>query len=403
MHSNILIVTQWSYKDALIQTYTLPYVHYIRQALPNAYKIYVLTSEQPRIALSTDEHKVINAKWELENMELIVQPYQRFGLKKLIKSLYEFYRLIRLIKKEKIETIHTFCMPAGGYGYILSKLTGARLIVDSYEPHAESMVENNSWRPEGLAFQLLNFLERKQTERASVIVATTHGMKQYAQKRFNVTPSPFYVKPACVDLQKFQPKEKDQELSQQLGLNNKIVCIYCGKLGSMYLKEEVFDFIKVCYEHWKDRFRFLLLTSTPEDVILEQVSRVEIPRNVVVNLFVFHHQVPRYMTLADFGLTPIKPVPTKRYCTPIKNGEYWAMGLPVVITPKISDDSDIIQDHEIGYVLRELSKNEYRKAVLAIETLLKGDRNELRKKVRSVAEKYRNFSIAESIYREIYK
>ena len=27
------------------------------------------------------------------------------------------------------------------------------------------------------------------------------------------------------------------------------------------LKEEVFDFIKLCYDHWKDDFRFLMLTN----------------------------------------------------------------------------------------------------------------------------------------------
>ena len=45
--------------------------------------------------------------------------------------------------------------------------------------------------------------------------------------------------------------------------------------------------------------------------------------------------------------TPVKPVPTKRYCTPVKDGEYWALGLPVIITEGISDDSGIIRENGI--------------------------------------------------------
>ena len=35
-----------------------------------------------------------------------------------------------------------WCMTAGSLGYILSKTSGKNLVIDSYEPHAEAMVEN---------------------------------------------------------------------------------------------------------------------------------------------------------------------------------------------------------------------------------------------------------------------
>jgi glycosyltransferase involved in cell wall biosynthesis len=108
------------------------------------------------------------------------------------------------------------------------------------------------------------------------------------------------------------------------------------------------------------------------------------------------------MAAADFGLTPVKPVKTKRYCTPIKDGEYWAMGLPVVITKDISDDSEIIKANDIGYVLHELSTAEYLLALNKINELLQGDKLNLQLKIRAVAKKYRNFDLAHSIYSTIY-
>src|SRR6185295_4367020 len=108
--------------------------------------------------------------------------------------------------------------------------------------------------------------------------------------------------------------------------------------------------------------------------------------------FVPHAHIPEYIGLADFALTPVKPVPTKRFCTPIKDGEYWAAGLPVVITKNISDDSEIIEKNNIGAVINEFTKDDYLKAIQKIDNLLNNQPAEvLSRKIISVAEKYRSF------------
>jgi hypothetical protein len=120
----------------------------------------------------------------------------------------------------------------------------------------------------------------------------------------------------------------------------------------------------------------------------------------VVKRFVPHAEVPRYMGLADFGLCPVLPTPSKRYCTPIKNGEYWALGLPVVITPLISDDSDLIVEHRAGIVWDHTRPPE--PAVASLVTLLAEPEGERRARIRRLAEAKRPFSIAEAIYRQVY-
>ena len=106
------------------------------------------------------------------------------------------------------------------------------------------------------------------------------------------------------------------------------------------------------------------------------------------------------MGLADFAITPVKPVPTKRYCTPIKDGEYWAMGLPVVIPENISDDSGIIREQDIGAILQRFDTEAYKEAVMKIDDLLQmPGRFE---KIRSVARQYRGFEIANEVYAKVY-
>lgn len=398
---NILVFTQWSFKDALVQTYTLPYVSLIRQIISPERRIFLVTSEQEHIALATEEINHINRDWDERNMQLLPEPYKRFGLRKMLSATGNLSKLIRVIKRENIKTIHAFCTPAGSIAYLLSKFTGTELIIDSYEPHAEAMVENGTWKKSGAAYKILFSLEKKQTKRARAVIATTSGMKQYALDRYGVAVKNFYVKPACVDLEKFVPVDKSSSLLKELGFEDKIVGVYAGKLGGIYLNDEVFHFIKLCYDQWKDDFRFLMLTNAPKEDINEQMKKVGLPENSIVSKFVFHDQIPEYLSLGDFALNPVKPVPTKRFCTSIKDGEYWAMGLPVVISPNISDDSEIIEKEKIGVVV-DLSDNALlRAAIDKLQDLLK-DKIALKQKIRQIAIQYRSFKIAEKIYKEIY-
>ena len=398
---NILVFTQWSFKDALVQTYTLPYIDIIREIISHDRKIFLVTAEQPQIALKSDEVDRINKDWKKRNVRLLPESYKRFGLEKIISSGRNFFKLYRIIRKEKIKTIHAFCTPAGSIAYLLSKLTGAELIIDSYEPHAEAMIENGTWRKSGMAYKILFSLEKKQTKHAQALIATTAGMRQYALDRYGVQVKNFFVKPACVDLVKFSPSEKDPSLLKELGFENKIICVYAGKLGGIYLKEEVFDFIKLCYDRWKDDFRFLMLTNATKEEINAEIQKVNLPENVVVTRFIYHHEVPRYLSLGDFAINPVKPVPTKKYCTSIKDGEYWAMGLPVVISPRISDDSEIIEKENTGVVVNFSDHSALIKSIDKIEGLLK-DRVLLKEKIRQIAIKHRSFEIAQKIYKEIY-
>ncbi|MBK9536435.1 MAG: hypothetical protein IPO10_14940 [Flavobacteriales bacterium] len=289
-------------------------------------------------------------------------------------------------------------------GYLVSKITGRRLVLDSYEPHAEAMVENGTWSSGGFAFRILFLFERLQSKRASVLIAATEGMRDYAKKKYGITDKPFYVKPACVDLKKFSAKDrKDPELLRSMGLEEKFVIVYAGKFGGIYLDKEVFEFLREAYDHWGTRVQVLLLTGHTLQELMPWIEQVGLPQEIFTIKFVSHADIPRYMGLGDVALTPVRPVPTKRYCTPIKDGEYWALGLPVIITAGISDDSDIIAAKGIGAVLEGLDQRSYRKALRTIDHLLATHTPDQRyRTVRAVAEKYRTFDIAKAIYEDVY-
>ncbi len=401
---NVLILTYWSYKDALIQTYTLPYVRMIKRHLPDRSRIYLLTLEQPRFVMSGDEARQVTEELSSEGIHLIRVNHSKFGLKAAIKWMGLTARLAALCYRKKITRIHAWCTPAGAAGYMLSTLLRIPLIIDSYEPHAEAMVENGTWSKNSAAFKILFLFEKLQSRRAQVVIAAAQGMRHYAKEKYGVSFRRFYVKPACVDLNKFSVAQaKDPILLEEYDLRDKIVCVYAGKIGGIYLEREIFDFLKAASDHWGDRFRALMLTDADPTIVRRLAANSKFDtRNIIVK-FVEHKDVPRHLSLGDFAINPVKPVPTKRFCTSVKDGEYWAIGLPVAIPPDISDDSSIISENRIGSVITDFTLEAYRRSICEIDELLKQhSREELSGKIRDVAVRHRNYSRADEIYKEIY-
>lgn len=398
---NVIVLTYWSFDDALIQTYTLPYIKIIQKNLGTGDLVYLLTLEKNDAWMRSKNVRQRKEQLANELIHWVPFRYRPFGLLSIVSWIFGLVRLFWLVTLRNIKIIHAWCTPAGAIGYVLTLLQNRVLILDSFEPHAEAMVENGTWHQRSIAFRLLNRLEKNQVHRADYVIAAVEGMFSYAQQRYRIKNKKFYVKPACVNLELFSSEfTKKLPLANELGIEQKVVCVYAGKFGGIYLDHEVFSFIKVAIGYWGDNFRFLLLTSHSKGEIQDYCEKAGVDRKFIIQRFVPHGEVPRYLALADFAITPVKPVPTKRYCTPIKNGEYWAMGLPVIIPEDISDDSDIIRDHDIGFVLSNFTYLEFENAVKKIDSILRGE--SVRSKIRAVAETYRNFEIAEKVYREVY-
>lgn len=388
-----MFITQWPFEDALIQTYTLPYVHIIQN----------ITSWYPYVVVSDKTASKIAIK-RRGSVITIVLPYLKQYL--FLRWVRYIIFLWKIVKKKEVGVIHPICTPAGAVGTIL-KMTSKNVIlnIDSFEPHAESMVENKTWKKSGLKYKLLFYFEGLETRMADYLIFAAPGMQNYIREKYGTLINQYSVKPACVNTENFSDKFiANKELMDKYNLAGKMVCVYAGKFGGIYLEDEVFQFVKACESFWgEDRFRFLLLSNVEDTYMKRKIDEHHIKPSTIIKLFVKHTEIPYYMGLADFAMSPYKPVPSKRYCTPIKDGEYWAMGLPVVITPNISIDSDIVKKNAGGAILEKFDEDGYRQVLEQINDIIKGKtRTEIYRQIRPLAEKYRNFSIAENVYRKLY-
>ncbi len=394
---NILVVTYWSINNALIHTYTLPYLRQIASYLENDAKIYLVTLSEPGTLNKTETVAFIQTLAK-ENIEVINFNYSPFGFKMLSTFLFLFPYLILVSLFKHVRAIHGWCTPGGAIAWTISLFSGKPLILDSFEPHAESMVESGVWKKKSVSFRILFLLEKLQLKRAKEVICATEGMIKHSQELYGIKKARYFVKPAGVDLHLFDPDLRTTPVVP-FELKHR-VCVYAGKFGGIYLKEEVFDFFKAAYEFWNGNFSVLLLSHHTEQEIQHLCQLSGLDRQCVKLLHVNHKDVAAYLKLAHFAISPVKPIPSKLYCSPIKNGEYWAMGLPVVITDNISVDSQLIRENHIGYVLREFNSAEYTTCLSEIEKIIRTEH--IGNKIRQIAREKRAFENSKSIYAAIY-
>lgn len=392
---NILALTYWSYREPLIQAATLPHLRAIRQSLPANSVIYLLTLEKPGMALKGEEKKNISASLREEGIELITRPYYSFGLKAAFAWAANIFFLKNLCRREKVRCLHAFATPIGAVAYVLHRITGIPFVIDSYEPHAEAMVENKSWRKGSIAFRLLLRMEKLQSKHALAVLSAAEGMQTYSAERYGCIPPVFMVKPAGVDIDIFYPENKKADKED-------IICVYAGKFGGIYLDIEVFRLFAAASEYWGPRFRVLLLSDAPLSLVSKYCEETGISPDAIELIHAAHHEVAEYLRQADFALNPVKPVPSKRYCTSIKDGEYWASGLPVIIPPDISDDSDLIVKNKAGVIWHGFDRESCLQAIREMDTLLREDRATLCARIRELAIQHRDFNLFRGLYRRIY-
>ncbi len=404
MAKAILVTTFFSHKEGLMQSYVLPYLKCMPMAKEKGARIYLISLEKKELALSKREKETLKSTLAQHNI------YPLFFSYKSNKVLFAFYfmyltlRLWFLVIQKNITHIHSWCLTSSAFGSVIALLSQKPFVIDSCEPHADSMLKAENWHAHSLRYKIMLFFERFAIKRASTLIYCVPQMNAYIEKHLGIKThkKEKYVKPACVDLSIFKPQEKDPELIKHFNLSNKTVLIYSGKLGGLYYEKPVFELLNAFNKTLGHSFVCLMLTQYPTDKrkkMLEEHNLNE--ENIIFNPVAFK-DMPRFLSLADIALNPTQPVLGRRYGAPIKNAEYLAMGLPIIIPPNIANDSRLIQTHNIG-VLWDITKEDAHQLCVnnALE-LLGSIELKTKEKIRAIAKKEKNFSIAQDIYKKIY-
>lgn len=257
-------------------------------------------------------------------------------------------RLATLTKEYGVDIVIARGALAGSLAYLLWKKNKTAFIVESFEPHADYMVESGVWNKRGLQYLVQKRWEQRQKKHAYGLIPVAYSYKCRLIHE-GVLEKQIAVAPCFVDFSKFVRKEKHiAALRRAKKLPEaSTIGIYAGKYGGLYLEEESFQLYVHAFRFFQD-FHLILLTPVEfHEWIYRQVEYNKLPIHKITVMAVPHHEVPEYLTISDFAFATYKPGLCKAYLSPVKIGEYWACGLPVVLTKGVGDESQFI-DEKIG-------------------------------------------------------
>ena len=403
---SVLILAYYSVKDPVFQSAVLQYFKAYSKLIPH--KLILVTYENHRFPLSQNECRDI----EKELSRYGITWYRlrwHSGRFKVIKKCYDVLRSLwaarKLKKRYNIKWIYSEGFPGAIIGYLCCHILKLSHIVHSFEPHADYMMEAGVWTTKSWEYKCLKHFEKKVALSASCILTATEGMIQNLHS-WGVDRNRLYRVPSCVDLEVFKPIEEQRKLIRsKLGFTSKdIIVVYLGKIDGMYWSRELFEFIEYFVNHTGVNYKFLILNYSDHKIIREQLSVRGVDLDKYQILSADHDKVSHYLSAADIGLVAVRQKPSKRFCSPIKTGEYLACGLPVVVPVGISDDYQKLVDEGLGVPVHSTAASQMKQLPQQVEAFLRnGERAEIGKNARNYASNNRALENYTEVYLEVFE
>lgn len=282
--------------------------------------------------------------------------------------------------RKRPEIIHARTFVGGLMGHALAPLLQAKLIYHNEGFYPDEQVDGRIWKAGSAPHRAAKFLERRMYERADAVIALSHRAKQEIENLpgVNRKATPVIVVPSCVDLNRFK---RNQATSPAPA--DELRLVYIGSVGGRYILDKIGRFVAVASRKF-ERVHLRVLTRAEPRIVRSMLISNGLPEGGFSVDSISYEAMPEELARHHAGLFFLTQGLSEHGCSPTKTGEYWAMGLPVITTPNVSDSDDIIRKERVGIIVKDHTDDEYLRAAVELDGLLK-DR-ELSERCRRAAE-----------------
>ena len=393
----IVYLAYWGVNDGLTVSVINPHLQLLMK-YENLEKIYFVTIErgEDRKArfLDFDKNQII------KHLPLISKNH-KINLLNKTNDFILFPKLLgEILDLNKINLLFTHGMVSGSLAYLTCVKRKIPYIVFA-EPHSQFMLESGVWRKSDPRYLFQKKWEKKQIQTAETLYSVTKNYYKFLKKYHQLTDNRIGLGPNAVNLNEFSFNlNKRNEIRSKLNIpNDSVVGIYVGKFGGIYLESEAFDIFEECQRHFNSKFKTIILSpQDPEEIM--SLCKLDIVKSNYIIRKVEHHEVNEYLSAADFGFSMQNPKESNKYLCPLKNGEYWANGLPILIIDGVGDDTEIIKMEGGGAVFNLENNQSLTQAIIQISQIIDKVENRSNNVPRSLAEKYRNINLISEIFDE---
>lgn len=395
----VLFLGYWGLHDGLTTSTILPHLR-ILQERPDVTAVRLVTIER-----GTEAQAELTFAPGFEADKISFKPLRsRPGRNVILTKVEDFTRFPNELVKQVAEFRPDFILargtPAGSLAYLVWRKTRLPFYVESYEPHADYMLESGVWGRYDPRYLFQQYWETRQKQLALGLMPVAENYRQQLIRE-GVPAQRIMTVPCSVDAAAFAfDVAARARVRQRLGWPAEaVVGVYVGKFGGIYFDAEAFELFRMAAEHFGPAFRLVILTPDPVAEVRAKLAAVRMPVQQVFVTKSPHREVPGYLSSADFAFATIKPAPCRLFCSAIKIGEYWASGLPVLVSPGVGDDSAIIENEGGGAVFDSTFPASIREALAVIAQQLAVPNHRLH--IRELAVRHRSVEQTRLAYEQL--
>jgi len=392
----ILFLGYWGLHEGLTTSTVFPHLRLLQER-PDVEAIRLVTIER-----GADAQAMLKPEFGFDGSKISFEPLRSKPAGNVIlNKMEDFTRFPKELVKQAAAFKPDFILargsPAGALAYLVWQKTKLPFYVESFEPHADYMLESGVWRRYDPRYLFQQYWETKQKQLALGLMPVAENYRQQLMKE-GVPAGRIVTVPCSVNAQSFAfDASVRARVRQRLGWPAEaVVGVYVGKFGSIYYDEEAFQVFRKAADFFGAAFRLIILTPDPLPEVQAKLAAAGLAAGQVFATKAAHQDVPDYLSAADFAFATIKPAPCRLFCSAIKIGEYWASGLPVVLPEGIGDDSDIIRQEGGGAIFNLDRPISVAEALASVGQQMA--QPGYRRQVRQLAERHRSIELSRQAY-----
>jgi glycosyltransferase involved in cell wall biosynthesis len=280
-----------------------------------------------------------------------------FYLKTLWLLLYvvsSFPVLLCVLLRYRTSTIHARNYPAALICLLMRYVLGIPYVFDMRDLYPEKGIEAGMFSRNSWSYRMWKRIELRLVYASSSIITTSVPFRDHVRVELHAHASKIRMIPNCVNTDRFSPdQEKRKEVRARYGLTDKLVLVHSGAFGTPQDLPVIGRYLLKWMRFANVKAHLVILCGTREYLphIRGVLAMVGVPAEAYTLINPLFYEVPELLLLGDIGLHLETMAIATPYCIAVKDGEYMASGLPVVVTPWLRGIRGLIEEYDAGIVV----------------------------------------------------